>query len=113
VWVDPTEARNDIVSCFGRSDRSKQGDRLGCLVGLEINKVGDSGAATIPEACCEATGRCIGMSNSLQHSLPAPLERLSSAWRTRGTHPKRILEERFANGGGVEVVWSKLGDDFR
>src|SRR5262249_10577161 len=25
--VDPTEARNDILGCFGRSDRSAQGDR--------------------------------------------------------------------------------------
>jgi hypothetical protein len=25
--VDPTEARNDILGCFGRSHRSAQGDR--------------------------------------------------------------------------------------
>jgi hypothetical protein len=25
--VDPTEARNDTLGCFGRSDRSAQGDR--------------------------------------------------------------------------------------
>jgi hypothetical protein len=28
---DPTDARNDILGCFGRSDRRAQEHRLGCL----------------------------------------------------------------------------------
>jgi hypothetical protein len=89
--VDPTEARNDILGCFGRSDRSAQGDRPTKRAApgwRELPLLGrppvEQAKMSARKARAERWGESLGRSSPahLIATLPRPCEALSVTPKT-------------------------------